>query len=232
MLFLPFFTPKALFLAAFQDLQRAHSSNICRLSTGSQGLVASNQHKVRACFLTFLAPDSETLQERMDDGCSQNNFALSDSAHLTFKHLRLCFVWHWHLLERLSATLPMSFSSSDCLCSLYRTYYENEVAGSRPCTSKCGCRAFYRRREHRDTLLRCLGGMASPNACKACSGTGHGRRIRSCSLCCRQWPYHSGLPALPKHSPLSSSLPMAEHEKLHCMYEGMKRVLPVCLSPS
>ena len=127
MLFLPFFTPKALFLAAFQDLQRAHSSNICRLSTGSQGLVVSNQHKVQACFLTFLAPDSETLQERMDDGCSQNNFAdlrLSDSAHLTLKHLRLCFVWHWHLLERFSAILPKSFdSSSDCLCSLYRTYY-------------------------------------------------------------------------------------------------------------
>ena len=41
-------------------------------------------------------------------------------------------------LARFSATLPMNFSSSDCLCSLYRTYYTNEVAGSRPCTGTQG----------------------------------------------------------------------------------------------
>ena len=74
-------------------------------------------------------------------------------------------------------------SSSDCLCSLYRTYY---------------------------TQMKWQGLDLAQASVAVVHSIGEGTqghtKIRSCSLCCRQWPYHSGLPALPKHRPLSQAV--------------------------
>ena len=82
---------QAKFLPAFQDLQRAHSSNVRHFHGGSRlGLLFRTPNNMEACFLTFLAHDSEILEERIDKGRSSDNFAnltrLSDAAPGALKH--------------------------------------------------------------------------------------------------------------------------------------------------
>ena len=91
---------------------RGHTTAMFAIFMGALGLFRT-QNSMEACFLTFLAHDSEILEERIDKGRSSDNFAnltrLSDAAHWALKHgfiISLFLPSAWALLYAYELKCP------------------------------------------------------------------------------------------------------------------------------